>query len=142
MERKRGEKGERCGKQGLLEGVVGRQVDWQHLWLSPAPEVWDLLPTWRTTGIAKLLPAAHHEARALPRASIRLVPLHAKHGSCSTDEGLMGSPLQQHCWFPQKHLPVTHMETALVPTVRRNPQSLQAFFLKFLITLFFLEIAC
>lgn len=60
----RGERGGCCGKQGLLEGVLGRQVGWQHPWLSPAPEVWDLLPTWRTTGNAKLLPAAHHGARA------------------------------------------------------------------------------
>lgn len=30
-------------------------------------------------------------------------------------------------WFPRKHLPVTHMETALVPTVRRPSKSTSLF---------------
>lgn len=132
----RGERGGCCGKQGLLEGVVARHLGYLlHLRFGISSPQED-------HGQCKASPSctAWSQGTAVPRASIRLVPLHAKHCPCSTDEGPKsvpwGPPLQQHCWFPWKPLPVTQMEY-LVPTVRRNPQSPQAFGMKTPITLFF-----
>lgn len=106
MERRRRERGVHWGRQGLLEGVVGRRVGWQHLQSSSAPGVWDLPPAWRTEGRARLVPATRHGAR-VPRlrAPTRLAPSHTEHSAVP-----METP---NCWFPWKHLPVPH----------RDPQS-------------------
>lgn len=142
MERKRRERGER---RVLLEGVVGRQMGWQYLWLSPAPEIWDLLPTWKPMGDAKLPPAAHHGARALPRASIRLVSLHAKHCSCSIDKGpksmSWGPPCSNTAGFHGNTSQLPIWRWPRYPQSEENPRSPQAFWTK-IPHLFFLKIAC
>lgn len=94
----RGERGGCCGKQGLLEGVVARQMGWQHLGYLLHLRFGVSSPH-EDHGQCKASPSctAWSQGTAVPRVSIRLVPLHAKHSPCSIDEGPKSMPWGPLC---------------------------------------------